>query len=449
MRIQICGLEFAYSSVPVLKDVTMDLSGPQLVSIIGPNGVGKSTLIHCIDRILEPTAGVVAVNSVDVDAIDMKELAKTVGYVPYSSSDAFPLSVVDTVLMGRHPHSGWKSLDHDLDIVYSVLDLLNIRDLAMRDFDELSAGQHQKVMIARGLVQEPQVLLLDEPTANLDIKHQMEVTRILRKLAVERGILVVMISHDLNIAAKYSDNVLMLYGGSIFAVGSPSEVLTKENIKAVYDVDCEVVSDHGRPHLIMQDPEFDGCADDAGSTTYARANADVGPLELDAPSDDGPGRAGRRKVRGRFPRSRRMRSRTRAHPSRGQNHPFMYPTRYSPSWASQSDRTPCATSLRWPRHGTASWRTAWPFRRSRQSLPGGRRSTSAHSRPVPSRRSTAGWRGCTRYAPTTSAAAGTSPTRATRSIRNAAAAASEGPWCRTRWSARRTWASASCSSTRL
>lgn len=257
MKVTISGLEFGYSSSPVLKDVNLEVNGPQLISIIGPNGVGKSTLIHCINKILSPTKGVVMINGEDVSGISIKEMAKKVGYVPYATSDAFPLSVVDTVLMGRHPHSGWKSLDHDLDVVYSTLKLINIEHLAMRSFDELSAGQHQKVMLARGLVQEPEVLLLDEPTSNLDIKHQMEVTRILRNLSQEKGILIIMISHDLNIAAKYSDNMVMLSNGSIYAVGTPKEVLTKENIKAVYGVDSDIIESHGRPHIIMLDSEFD------------------------------------------------------------------------------------------------------------------------------------------------------------------------------------------------
>ena len=257
MKIEIKGVEFGYSSSPVLKNIDLKINGPQLVSIIGPNGVGKSTLIHCINKILSPTKGTVLVDDKDVSGTSLKELALKVGYVPYSANDAFPLSVVDTVLMGRHPHSNWKSLDSDLDVVYETLKLINIEHLSMRSFDELSAGQHQKVMIARGLVQEPEILLLDEPTSNLDIKHQMEVTRILRNLSQEKDILVIMISHDLNIAAKYSDNMIMLSEGSIYSVGKPSEVLTKENIKAVYGVDSEVVMSHGRPHIIMLDEEFD------------------------------------------------------------------------------------------------------------------------------------------------------------------------------------------------
>ncbi|MBQ8178820.1 MAG: ABC transporter ATP-binding protein [Candidatus Methanomethylophilaceae archaeon] len=257
MRIDIEGVEFGYSANPVLKNINLSVNGPQLLSIIGPNGVGKSTLIHCINKILSPTKGVVYIDGQDVASTTLKELAKKVGYVPYASSDAFPLSVVDTVLMGRHPHSNWKSLDHDLDVVYETLRLINIEHLAMRSFDELSAGQHQKVMLARGLVQEPKVLLLDEPTSNLDIKHQMEVTRIMRDLSQEKGILVIMISHDLNIAAKYSDHMIMLYDGGVYAAGTPEEVLTAENIKTVYGVESDVIMSHGRPHIIMLDPLFD------------------------------------------------------------------------------------------------------------------------------------------------------------------------------------------------
>ncbi len=258
MRLIIDGIEFGYASTSVLKDITLDANGPQLLSIIGPNGVGKSTLIHCINRILSPRKGTVFIDGDNVGETSLKDLAKKVGYVPYTASDTFPLSVVDTVLMGRHPHASYGSLDKDLDIVFETLKLLGIDDLAMRPFNELSAGQHQKVMLARGLVQEPEILLLDEPTSNLDIKHQMEVTRILRDLSQEKGILVIMISHDLNIAAKYSDNMIMLSQGSIYAIGTPSEVLTKENVKAVYDVESEIIDSHGRPHLVMLDSEFDG-----------------------------------------------------------------------------------------------------------------------------------------------------------------------------------------------
>lgn len=253
MQIKIDNLEFGYSSTPVLNDIILDLTGPKFVSIMGPNGVGKSTLIHCINKILTPTSGTVFLDGKDVKTITIKELAKEVGYVPYSANDSFPLSVVDTVLMGRHPHSKWKSLDSDLDIVYDTLKMLGISHLAMRNFNELSAGQHQKVMLARGLVQEPKVLLLDEPTSNLDVRHQLDVTKLLKKLSVERNMLVIIISHDINIAAKYSDEVIMMHQGHIFAVGTPSEVITEENLRSVYGVMARIVDDDGRPHVILKD----------------------------------------------------------------------------------------------------------------------------------------------------------------------------------------------------
>jgi iron complex transport system ATP-binding protein len=134
--------------------------------------------------------------------------------------------------------------------------MMDISDLAMRSFNELSAGQHQRVMLARGIAQEPSILLLDEPTANLDIRHQMDVIRLLKELSVKKGITVIMISHDLNLASKYSDNVVMMSEGSIFAVGKPEEVINYENIKKVYGVESEIIVRDGRPLMILQDPDF-------------------------------------------------------------------------------------------------------------------------------------------------------------------------------------------------
>lgn len=253
MHLKVDNVEFSYSSTPVLHDITLELTGPKFVSIMGPNGVGKSTLIHCFNKILAPTAGSVFIDGRDVKSISIKDLAKEVGYVPYSANDTFPLTVVDTVLMGRHPHSKWGSLDEDLDIVYDTLKKLGISRLAMRSFNELSAGQHQKVMLARGLVQEPKVLLLDEPTSNLDVRHQLDVTKMLKQLAYDKGILIVMISHDINIAAKYADEVIMMHNGTIFAVGTPKEVLTESNLEIVYGVKSRIVDDDGRPHVILED----------------------------------------------------------------------------------------------------------------------------------------------------------------------------------------------------
>jgi iron complex transport system ATP-binding protein len=259
VHLNIEGLEFSYASVPVLKDITLDISDNELISILGPNGVGKSTLIHCLNKILQPTGGTVFIDEKDVKDIHIKELAKVMGYVPCASKDAFPMTVVDTVLMGRHPHSKWGSLNEDLEHVYRTLKLLGIEELAMRPFNELSAGQHQRVMLARGIVQEPKILLLDEPTSNLDIKHQIEVTRILRDISRSKNILVIMISHDINIASKYSDKMILMHDGTIFSVGKPNEVITENNLKTVYDVSAKVILDDDRPHVILKDSGTDTC----------------------------------------------------------------------------------------------------------------------------------------------------------------------------------------------
>ena len=253
MELKIDNVCFSYSSVPVLNNISLDLKENELVSILGPNGVGKSTLIHCINRILSPTSGTVLIDGKDVSEIKLKELAKQIGYVPYSANDSFPLSVIDTVLIGRHPHTKWGTLDKDLDIVYDTLKMLGISHLAMRAFNELSAGQHQKVMLARGLVQEPVILLLDEPTSNLDVRHQLDVTKMLKRLAKEKNILIIMISHDINIAAKYSDKIILMHEGCIFDIGTPAEVITADNLKTVYGVTAEITSDDDAPHVILKD----------------------------------------------------------------------------------------------------------------------------------------------------------------------------------------------------
>ena len=253
MKIEIENMGFAYPHCPpVLKDINLKFEGSGFISILGPNGVGKSTLIHCINKLLIPTEGTVTVDDVNVNRYTLKDLAKKVSYVPCFTSDSFPLTVIDTILIGRHPYSSRRTTEADFEKVYQILKLLEIKDLSMRPFNELSAGQHQKVALARGLVQETQILLLDEPTSNLDIRHQIEVSQILSDLAQKNGIMIIMICHDLNIASKYSDKIIMMSEGTIHSIGTPEEVLTEENILEVYGVESKVVIDEGRPHVILR-----------------------------------------------------------------------------------------------------------------------------------------------------------------------------------------------------
>ncbi len=250
VKIRIRGLEFSYNSIPALKDVTIDIHESEIVAIVGPNGSGKSTLLKCIDRILKPQKGVILINGKDVKDFSQIEIARTVGYVPQSVKQFFPATVFEVVLMGRRPYLGWRCSKRDIEKVFEVLKILNIENIAMRDFNELSGGQQQKVLIARALVQEPEILLLDEPTANLDIKHQLEVMEIVKRIVRMNGITAIIAIHDLNLASKYADRIVMMKDGKVFAIGSPEEVLTSANIESVYDVKVKIIRFNGKLYVI-------------------------------------------------------------------------------------------------------------------------------------------------------------------------------------------------------
>ncbi len=250
VKIRIRGLEFSYNSIPALKDVTIDIHESEIVAIVGPNGSGKSTLLKCIDRILKPQKGGILINGKDVKDFSQIEIARTVGYVPQSVKQFFPATVFEVVLMGRRPYLGWRCSKRDIEKVFEVLKILNIENIAMRDFNELSGGQQQKVLIARALVQEPEILLLDEPTANLDIKHQLEVMEIVKRIVRMNGITAIIAIHDLNLASKYADRIVMMKDGKVFAIGTPEEVLTSANIESVYDVKVKIIRFNGKLYVI-------------------------------------------------------------------------------------------------------------------------------------------------------------------------------------------------------
>ncbi|HDN65046.1 MAG TPA: ABC transporter ATP-binding protein [Methanosarcinales archaeon] len=251
MKLKVENVEFSYTSVPVLTDVCLELAQSEMLGVVGPNGAGKSTLIRCIDRILKPQRGNILLDGEEMKHIGMRETAKKLGYIPQSASQIFPATVFDTVLMGRSPHIGWRSSEKDNEKVLDVLQMLNIEDLAMRDINETSGGQQQRVFIARALAQEPDILLLDEPTSNLDIQHQLEVMEIIKDLVAKKGISAIMAVHDLNLASRYTDRVIIMKGGRIFDAGTPPDVLTPENIRSVYGVEAEVINRNGgMPYII-------------------------------------------------------------------------------------------------------------------------------------------------------------------------------------------------------
>jgi len=251
LKLRVKDIEFNYSSAHILKDVTMELAESEMLGIVGPNGAGKSTLIRCIDRILKPKQGTIHLNGEEIRDMRMIDVARRIGYVPQTSDRTFPTTVFDTVLMGRRPHLEWRSSDMDLEKVSEVMRLMEIEDLGMRDFNELSGGQQQKVLIARALAQEADTLLLDEPTSNLDIQHQLEVMEIIKNLVATKNVSAIMAVHDLNLASRYTDRVIIMKEGRIVDAGDPALVLNTDNIRSVYNVEAEVIGRDGeRPYII-------------------------------------------------------------------------------------------------------------------------------------------------------------------------------------------------------
>jgi len=255
VHIQAEDLGVSYGDTLVWENINLEIDEPGLVSILGPNGVGKSTFMYTINKILEPTKGRVLLDGKDVMEMTFKDIAKKVAYVPQASGETFAMTVMDTVLMGRYPHSGYTVTQEDLEIAADCLQKMNMGNYAMRMFNELSAGQHQRVMIARGLAQEPELLMLDEPTSNLDIYHQIHTMRLLRDIAHQKGIVVLIICHDLNIASRFSDRVIMFSKGTVHSDGPAEKVLTAQTIQDVYNVKAEIVPVDGRPYVIFHADE--------------------------------------------------------------------------------------------------------------------------------------------------------------------------------------------------
>ena len=256
LGIKIEDMTFGYDKNNILENVNLEITEPGLVCILGPNGVGKTTIVKCINKLLKPRGGRVFVNGTDVSSMGLLDVAKILAFVPNSQQSVFSMTVPEAILMGRHPRAGWTTSERDIKVVDAAIDLLGLQEFSTRDIRQLSAGQTQRVLIARGLVQEPDILILDEPTSNLDVKYQMDVMRFLKAYALDRRIIVLMVCHDLNITAAYADRVILMYGKGVFADGKPAEVLTAGNIKTVYHVNAEVSDFNGIPqvHLI---PEYD------------------------------------------------------------------------------------------------------------------------------------------------------------------------------------------------
>jgi len=245
-------VSFSYSrgkraeSEAVLKELSCLILSGRVLGILGPNGSGKSTLLKLLARVFYPQNGTIDLLGKSLSGLSQVEVAKRVALVPQETLQVFPFTIAEMVLMGRSPHhqgwGGWHWEDsQDWAVAQKAMDELDVAHLGDRLVTEVSGGERQRAVIARALVQEPQILLLDEPTAFLDLHHQLDIARIIKRLNRERGLTVVLVSHDLNLASQYCDQVLLLNHGRLAAMGTPQTVIQPKIIEAVYG--CSVLVD--------------------------------------------------------------------------------------------------------------------------------------------------------------------------------------------------------------
>ncbi len=235
MTLEIKGVSFDYRSIPALRDVTLSVGDSEILTLLGPNGSGKSTLLKCINGILRPHRGVVMIDGRENTRIGRREIARMMSYFQQQGGRPLPLTVFEITLLGRKPYMSWTPDREDLKKVTDALKLLKIEHLATRYFTELSGGEAQKVRIATAIAQDPEIMLLDEPTSNLDLRHQLEIMQIVRTLT-RHGVTAIVAMHDVNLASRFSDKIVMLKEGRVIGMGKPKEVITPKNMKLVYGV---------------------------------------------------------------------------------------------------------------------------------------------------------------------------------------------------------------------
>ncbi|MBM7055655.1 MULTISPECIES: ABC transporter ATP-binding protein [Streptomyces] len=248
------GLTLGYGDRTVVDSLDLAVPPGRITVIVGANACGKSTLLRSMSRLLAPRAGRVVLDGKEVHRLPAKELARTLGLLPQSPIAPEGITVSDLVGRGRHPHQGIFSRWNEQDdaAVAAALEATHTEPLAERAVDELSGGQRQRVWIAMALAQQTDLLLLDEPTTFLDASHQIEVLDLLTDLNRSRGTTIVMVLHDLNLAARYADHLIALADGGLHASGTPAEVLTEETVRAVFDLDSRIIEDpvSGRPLML-------------------------------------------------------------------------------------------------------------------------------------------------------------------------------------------------------
>jgi iron complex transport system ATP-binding protein len=248
-------LQFSYTSKPVLRDISMTVSSGEFLAFIGPNGAGKSTLLKILSGVIRGYSGLAEFHGTSLAGYGPADLAKRVAFVPQETHMVFPFTVGEIVMMGRLPHRSRGNLfdtPKDGEWVRRAMGLTDITSLAERTFNELSGGERQRTVLASALAQDPEILLLDEPTSHLDLKHQIQFYDILERLNRERQMTVVTVTHDINLAARYAQRVIAIRDGIIAADGRPDTVLTPEHLYDVFEIAAAVLErPDGRGNYII------------------------------------------------------------------------------------------------------------------------------------------------------------------------------------------------------
>ncbi|MDR0523627.1 MAG: ABC transporter ATP-binding protein [Candidatus Methanoplasma sp.] len=254
--LDVAGLVFGYTSdLDILKDVNIEAGGGEFIALMGPNGSGKTTLMRCINKILQIKGGSVVIDGNDVKKLGRGDISKLCTTVPADIPPDFSLTAREFVMLGRSPYvvSWWWESEEDAAIVEKAMWDFGILHYSDRKLHELSSGERARALLAKGVVQRPKLMMVDEPSAHLDIKYKIQVMEMLKGLS-RSGLTVIMASHDLNLVTRYCDKVMLLSEGEIISYGRPVDVVTKESIMKVFQIDVKVILDEGVPYIIPNPP---------------------------------------------------------------------------------------------------------------------------------------------------------------------------------------------------
>jgi len=245
------GITFQYHATSILDDITVHVDPGEILAILGPNGVGKSTLLKCMNQILKPGSGIVKLGDTDLSYMDGNEIAKNIGYVAQRNETA-RMTVYDSILLGRKPRIRWNVSDEDYDRVEEIIGRFGLEEMELRYVDEISGGEFQRVCLCRAIVQEPSLLLLDEPTSALDLCRQVEILRVIRSIVDVHHVATVMTMHDLNLALRFADRFVFMKAGKIF-YSCDREGVSSEIVETVYGIRVDLLYHKGLPLIVPSD----------------------------------------------------------------------------------------------------------------------------------------------------------------------------------------------------